>query len=81
MINSHWLYQFSYLGTCAGVHWKDRAHHYDYYQPEAYVPSSDTYIEKDAAINEHIELPRIHDDASSGSWSRISKLHSSSHVT
>src|SRR5690606_14451746 len=29
--------------------------YYDYYQPEAYVPSSDTYIEKDSAINEHIE--------------------------
>ena len=28
--------------------------YYDYYQPEAYVPSSDTYIEKDASINEHI---------------------------
>ncbi|MGD9409987.1 MAG: DEAD/DEAH box helicase family protein, partial [Thiohalocapsa sp.] len=29
--------------------------YYDYYQPEAYVPASDTYIEKDASINEHIE--------------------------
>ena len=29
--------------------------YYDYYQPEAYVPSSDTYIEKDASINDHIE--------------------------
>ena len=29
--------------------------YYDYYQPEAYIPSSDTYIEKDAKINEHIE--------------------------
>ena len=29
--------------------------YYDYYQPEAYVPSSDTYIEKDAVINDHIE--------------------------
>ena len=28
--------------------------YYDYYQPEAYVPSSDTYIEKDASINQHI---------------------------
>ena len=28
--------------------------YYDYYQPEAYVPSSDTFIEKDASINEHI---------------------------
>lgn len=32
---------------------------YDYYQPEAYVPSSDTYIEKDSAINEHIEQMRL----------------------
>src|SRR5690606_35220171 len=29
--------------------------YYDYYQPEAYVPGSDTYIEKDASINDHIE--------------------------
>jgi len=33
--------------------------YYDYYQPEAYVPTSDTYIEKDAAINEHIEQMRL----------------------
>jgi len=33
--------------------------YYDYYQPEAYVPASDTYIEKDAAINEHIEQMRL----------------------
>ncbi|MFI4937332.1 MAG: excinuclease ABC subunit UvrB [Candidatus Berkiellales bacterium] len=33
--------------------------YYDYYQPEAYVPSSDTYIEKDAAVNEHIEQMRL----------------------
>ncbi|WP_461517764.1 excinuclease ABC subunit UvrB [Porticoccus sp.] len=33
--------------------------YYDYYQPEAYVPSSDTYIEKDAAINQHIEQMRL----------------------
>src|SRR5690606_19736379 len=32
--------------------------YYDYYQPEAYVPSSDTYIEKDASINDHIEQMR-----------------------
>jgi excinuclease ABC subunit B len=32
--------------------------YYDYYQPEAYVPSTDTYIEKDAAINEHIDKLR-----------------------
>src|SRR5882762_4622454 len=29
--------------------------YYDYYQPEAYVPSSDTYIEKDSAVNDHID--------------------------
>ena len=29
--------------------------YYDYYQPEAYVPASDTFIEKDASINDHIE--------------------------
>ncbi len=33
--------------------------YYDYYQPEAYVPSSDTYIEKDASINSHIEQMRL----------------------
>lgn len=33
--------------------------YYDYYQPEAYVPSSDTYIEKDASINRHIEQMRL----------------------
>ena len=33
--------------------------YYDYYQPEAYVPTTDTYIEKDAAINEHIEQMRL----------------------
>lgn len=33
--------------------------YYDYYQPEAYVPSSDTFIEKDASINEHIERMRL----------------------
>src|ERR1700712_5648666 len=32
--------------------------YYDYYQPEAYVPSSDTYIEKDASINDEIERLR-----------------------
>jgi len=45
--------------------------YYDYYQPEAYVPSTDTYIEKDASVNEHIEQMRLsatkalleHDDA------------------
>ena len=33
--------------------------YYDYYQPEAYVPASDTFIEKDASINEHIEQMRL----------------------
>jgi excinuclease ABC subunit B len=33
--------------------------YYDYYQPEAYVPASDTYIEKDSSINEHIEQMRL----------------------
>ena len=35
--------------------------YYDYYQPEAYVPRSDTYIEKDASVNEQID--RMHGDA------------------
>src|ERR687890_495224 len=33
--------------------------YYDYYQPEAYVPRTDTFIEKDSAINEHIEKLRL----------------------
>ena len=33
--------------------------YYDYYQPEAYVPSTDTYIEKDSSINDHIEQMRL----------------------
>ena len=33
--------------------------YYDYYQPEAYVPASDTYIKKDSSINEHIEQMRL----------------------
>jgi excinuclease ABC subunit B len=33
--------------------------YYDYYQPEAYVPNTDTYIEKDAAINEHLDRMRL----------------------
>src|SRR6185295_10027531 len=35
------------------------ASYYDYYQPEAYVPTTDTYIEKDSSINEHIEQMRL----------------------
>ena len=34
--------------------------YYDYYQPEAYVPQSDTYIEKDSSINEEVEMLRHH---------------------
>ena len=34
--------------------------YYDYYQPEAYVPSSDTFIEKDSAINDHIDQMRLY---------------------
>ena len=33
--------------------------YYDYYQPEAYIPQTDSYIEKDAAINDHIEKLRL----------------------
>src|SRR5687767_15717961 len=33
--------------------------YYDYYQPEAYVPSKDLFIEKDSSINEHIEQMRL----------------------
>src|SRR3546814_2863393 len=33
--------------------------YYDYYQPEAYIPSSDTFIDKDSSINEHIEQMRL----------------------
>ena len=33
--------------------------YYDYYQPEAYIPASDTYIEKDASINDHIDKLRL----------------------
>ena len=33
--------------------------YYDYYQPEAYIPSTDTYIEKDSSINDHIDLLRL----------------------
>src|SRR5699024_599705 len=34
-------------------------YYYDYYQPEAYVPASDTFIEKDSSINDHIEQMRL----------------------
>ena len=38
---------------------EDFVSYYDYYQPEAYVPTSDTYIAKDASVNEHIEQMRL----------------------
>jgi excinuclease ABC subunit B len=34
--------------------------YYDYYQPESYMPTTDTYIEKDSSINEQIEKMRLH---------------------
>src|SRR5947209_17567605 len=42
--------------------------YYDYYQPEAYIPSSDTYIEKDSSINDEIE--RLRHSATSGLLAR-----------
>src|SRR5213595_3347668 len=42
--------------------------YYDYYQPEAYIPSSDTYIEKDSSIND--EIDRLRHAATSGLLSR-----------
>src|SRR5471030_816453 len=33
--------------------------YYDYYEPEAYVPSSDTFIEKDSSVNDHIDRLRL----------------------
>src|SRR3954463_9480443 len=42
--------------------------YYDYYQPEAYIPSSDTYIEKDSSIND--EIDRLRHSATSGLLSR-----------
>ena len=44
--------------------------YYDYYQPEAYIPQTDTYIEKDSSINEEIERLRI-----SASSSLLSLIH------
>lgn len=40
--------------------------YYDYYQPEAYVPSSDTFIEKDASVNEHIEQMFVRHQSDAG---------------
>ena len=45
--------------------------YYDYYQPEAYVPSRDLYIEKDSSINEHIEQMRLSATRWSGSASSM----------
>src|SRR5438477_10300731 len=42
--------------------------YYDYYQPEAYIPSSDTYIEKDSSVND--EIDRLRHSATSGLLSR-----------
>jgi excinuclease ABC subunit B len=57
--------------------------YYDYYQPEAYLPTTDTYIEKDSQINEEIE--RLRHSATSGVmerrdvwWSRRSRASSAS---
>jgi excinuclease ABC subunit B len=41
--------------------------YYDYYQPEAYVPQSDTYIEKETSINDEIERLRLRATTSSSS--------------
>ena len=41
------------------MQWNIFVSYYDYYQPEAYVPSSDTFIEKDASINDQIEQMRL----------------------
>ena len=43
----------------SGNHVEYFVSYYDYYQPEAYVPASDLYIEKDASINEHVEQMRL----------------------
>ncbi len=57
--------------------------YYDYYQPEAYVPQSDTYIEKDSSINEEVEMlrhqatARCSRDAMS-SWSHRSPVSTAS---
>ncbi len=40
------------------MQWNIFVSYYDYYQPEAYVPSTDTYIEKDSAINDEIDKLR-----------------------
>ena len=40
--------------------------YYDYYQPEAYIPQRDIYIEKDASINDEIERLRLASDAGPG---------------
>ena len=52
--------------------------YFDYYQPEAYIPRSDTYIEKDSSINEEIERLRLSATSAlfpggTRSWSRASR--------
>ena len=50
--------------------------YYDYYQPEAYVPQRDLFIEKDSAINEHIEQMRLSCTKSIRcSWYMLSLIH------
>jgi excinuclease ABC subunit B len=46
-------------GELRGFFPNNAVEYYDYYQPEAYVPASDTFIEKDASTNEHIEQMRL----------------------
>ena len=46
--------------------------YYDYYQPEAYVPSSDTYIEKDSSVND--EIDKLRHSATSALWSAMMLL-------
>ena len=55
--------------------------YYDYYQPEAYVPSSDTYIEKDASINEDIDRLRLRATSLRLYWMRTSARSTSSRLT
>ena len=47
--------------------------YYDYYQPEAYVPQTDTYIEKDSSINEEVE--RLRHSATNSLLTRLSLIH------
>jgi hypothetical protein len=50
--------------------------YYDYYQPEAYIPSSDTFIDKDSSVNEHIEQMRpVGDQGAARAARRDHRLH------